>query len=325
MYLRHFVYVVIALVALNAVCLSARAQNYPVKPIRIIANAGTSAGTDLVIRIVVNALRGSLGSIVVENRPGADGMIGAVEVKRAAADGYTLLAASENIANVLAVKPEQPVNVFEDLAVVVALAQLDFFLIVNREVLPVATVADLLRVARQMGKELNYASAATGALHHLGMELIKLRTGIAPVRVPYKAIASGITDLVAGRVHLTFTGYPAVAAQMKSGKLKILAVGSATRSPFEPDVPTLAEAGIADVEFSGGFTLYTPAGTPSPVINKLNGEINRALRTDEVKVAMAKLAVTPAGGAPSQTAAKMRADYETWVRVVKAANIKPDD
>ena len=311
--------------ALTAICQPLRAQIYPVKPIQMVVNSGTGAGTDLVTRIVVNALRGSLGTLIVDNRAGADGMIGALAVKKAAADGYTLLAASENLVNILAVKPDQPVRAFEDLMPVVALGKLDFFLIVNRELLPVDSVADLLRVARQRGSELNYASAAAGALHHLGMELIKLQTGITPVRVPYKAIASGITDLVAGRVHMTFTGYPAVASQMKSGKLKILAVGGATRSPFEPEVPTLKEAGIPDIEFSGGFHLYAPAGTPSPIIGKLNSEINQALQTDEVRTAMAKLAVTPAGGTPQQTAARLRADYEIWVRVVKAANIKPDN
>ena len=312
-------------IPLSLVSLTAHSQTWPAKPIRVIVNVGPSAGVDLSTRIVVNGLKDTLGSFIVENRPGADGVIGAMAAKQVKPDGYTLLASGEALINLFALKPNQPFNVFEDFVPVVTLSKIPFYFAVNRESLPAENMGDLIRLARTKGTSLNYVTGPAGSTQHLGMELIKLKTGIAPVRIGYKEIPVGIADLVAGRTQLVFTGYPALAGQMKTGKLKILAVGSAVRSLLQPKVPTLAESGVPGLDISGEITLYAPRGTSAAIVTRINTEINKVLLHDEVKAAFIKIGAIPGGGAQAQIEAKIKQDYEHWVEVVRVSNIKPDD
>jgi tripartite-type tricarboxylate transporter receptor subunit TctC len=299
------------------------AQAFPAKPILLVVPFSPGAANDFLARTLAAEAKDGLGAIVVENKPGANGNIGAEFVRRAPADGHTLLIAP-NAFVILAAMPPQPFDFAKDFSPVVLATALPFYLVVNQEALPARNVRELIEFAKARPGKLSYASAGNGSPHQLAMELLKLQTGIDVTHVPYKGMGQGVVDLLAGRTQMTITGFPAVAGHMKGGKLRVLATAGSRRSPLQPDVPTIAETGVPGYEMDSWLGILAPAGTPRPVIDKINGELNRALALPQVKEKLAAQGLDVLGGTPQQFAGVIRADYERYVRVVKASNIKPD-
>ena len=301
----------------------ASAQTFPTKPILLVVPFSPGAANDFLARTLAAEMKDSLGSIVVENKPGANGNIGAEFVRKAPADGHTLLIAP-NAFVILAAMPPQPFDFMRDFSPVVLATALPFYLVVNQEAVPARNVRELIEFVRARPGKLSYASAGNGSPHQLAMELLKLQTGIDVAHVPYKGMGQGVLDLLAGRTHMTITGYPAIAGHMKGGKLRVLATAGSQRSPLQPDVPTIAEGGVPGYEMDSWLGLLAPAGTPQAVIQKLNVELNRALALPQVREKLAAQGLDVLGGTPQQFATVIRADFDKWSRVVKAANIKAD-
>jgi len=302
---------------------AALAQAFPTKPIQLIVPFSPGAANDFLARTLAAEVKDSLGTVVVENKPGANGNIGAEHVRRASADGHTLLIAP-NAFVILAAMPPQPFDFVKDFAPIVFATSLPFYLVVNQEAVPARNVRELIEFARARPGTLSYASAGNGSPHQLAMELLKLQTGIDVTHVPYKGMGQGVVDLIAGRTQMTITGYPAVAGHMKGGKLRVLATAGGRRSPLQPDVPTIAESGVPGYEMDSWLGVLAPAGTPRPVIEKLNAELNRALAVPQVREKLGAQGLDVVGGTPQQFATVIRSDFEKFSRVVKAAGIKAD-
>ena len=302
---------------------AAPGQSFPLKPITLIVPFSPGAANDVLARTLAPELKEGLGAVVVENKPGANGNIGADFVRKSAADGHTLLIAP-NAYVILAAIPPQPFDFVRDFSPVVLASALPFYLVVNQEAIPARNVLELIEFARARPGRLSYASAGNGSPHQVAMELLKLQAKLDITHVPYKGMGQGVVDLLAGRTQMTITGFPAVAGHMKGGKLRVLATAGSRRSPLQPEVPTIAEAGVPGYEMDSWLGIMAPAGTPRPVVERLNAELNRALAVPQVRQKLAAQGLDVAGGSAQQFAEVIRADYERFVRIVNAANIKPD-
>ena len=299
------------------------AQNFPSRPVTLVVPFSPGAANDFLARTLAAELKQGLSAVVVDNKPGANGNIGAEAVRKAAPDGHTLLIAA-NAFVILAAMPPQPFDFVKDFAPVVLATALPFYLVVNHEALPARNVRELIEFAKARPGKLSYASAGNGSPHQLAMELLKLQAGIDVIHVPYKGMGQGVLDLLAGRTQMTITGYPAVAGHMKGGKLRVLGTAGSRRSALQPDVPTIAEAGVPGYEMDSWLGVVAPAGTPPAVVDRLNTELNRALALPQVREKLAAQGLDVVGGTPQQFGEVIRRDYERFTRVVKAANIKAD-
>ena len=300
------------------------AQTFPSKPVTLVVPFTAGAANDVLARTLAAEMRESLGSVIVENKPGANGNIGAEFVKRAAPDGHTLLVANDSYLILAAMSPSLPYDMLRDFDPVIRANNLPFFLIVNQEAIPAKTLKEFIEFVRARPGKLSYGSAGNGTPHHLATELLKLQAGLDVAHVPYKGMAQGIPDLLSGRIQFIITGLPAVASHLKSGKLRVLATIGSTRSAVMPEVPTFAEAGVSGVEMNLWLGIVAPAGTLKPVIARINAEFNRVLNIQAVRGKLAAQGIDAAGGTPEELGARMRADFATYSRVVKAANIRPD-
>ncbi|MCC6474035.1 MAG: tripartite tricarboxylate transporter substrate binding protein [Burkholderiales bacterium] len=311
--------------ALASVPAAVQGQPYPAKPIQMIVNSAPGAGTDLTARTVSERLGERLGTtLVVDNRGGAAGIIGAQAAKRAAADGYTLLFTNDNMVLMIALGANKDVNILADFAPIVLATTIDFYLVVSGSALAAKTAGDLARIARAKPGSLSYASPGIGAPHHLAMELFKQQTGTDIVHVPYKGMGPAIPDLLAGRVQVTITGFPAVSSHMSSGKLRILGVASPVRSEQQPAIPTLAQSGVPNVEIQGYNYLVAPLATPAAIVARLNAEFNAVLKMPQVRADLVKRGTSAAGGSAEDLRRKLRAETDKWTQVVKIAGIKPE-
>ena len=299
------------------------AQSFPSKPIQLIVPFSPGAANDFLARTLAAEMKDSLGAVVVENRPGANGNIGAEVVRRAPADGHTLLIAA-NAFVILAAMPPQPFDFIKDFSPVVLATALPFYLVVNQEAVPARTVRELIDYARARPGKLSYASAGNGSPHQVAMELLKMHAKIDVAHVPYKGMGQGVVDLLAGRTQMTITGFPAVAGHMKGGKLRVLATAGSRRSPLQPEVPTIAEAGVPGYEMDSWLGIVAPTGTPSPVLDRLNAEFNRALVVPQVREKLAAQGLDVVGGSVADFSRTIRADYDRFTRVIKTAGIKAD-
>lgn len=311
--------------ALGAFFLSAAAaaQAFPSHPITLVVPFSPGAANDVLARTLAAELKSGLGSVVVDNKPGANGNIGGEAVRKSAPDGHTLLVAP-NAFVILAAMGPQPFDFVRDFEPVVLSNRLPFFLVVNREAIAAGSVKELLEFIRARPGKLSYASAGNGSPHQLAMELLKLQARLDVAHVPYKGMGQGVVDLLAGRVQMTITGYPAVAGHMKDGKLRVLATAGAERSAVVPDAPTIAEAGVRGYEIDVWQGIMAPAGIPAAVLNKLNTEFNRVLKIPAVREKLAAQGIDTVGGTPQELKAKIAADLERYTRLVKAAGIKAD-
>ncbi|HEY7945398.1 MAG TPA: tripartite tricarboxylate transporter substrate binding protein [Casimicrobiaceae bacterium] len=301
------------------------AQAYPTKPIRLVVPFPAGGTTDILARQVAQRLSVSLGqSVIVDNRPGAAGNIGSDLVAKSALDGYTLLMGT---VGTHAINPSlytrMPYDHVKDFVPIVLVAGVPNVLEVTPS-LPVNSVADLIKLAKEKPGQLNFASSGSGTSIHLSGELFKTMAGVDMMHVPYKGSAPAVTDLMGGQVQLMFDNLPSSLAQIKAGKLRAIAVTSAQRAPALPNVPTIAESGLPGFEASSWFGMLAPAGTPSAIVARLNADVNQWLQTAEAKEKLLAQGAVAAGGTPEQFAAHIRAETEKWAKVVKVSGAKVD-
>ncbi|HZQ61724.1 MAG TPA: tripartite tricarboxylate transporter substrate binding protein [Casimicrobiaceae bacterium] len=320
---RDFVAVLAGMIA-TTLTSAGHAQNYPNHPIRLVVPFAPGGGTDILARLLAPKVGEALGQqIVIDNRPGASSIIGTELVARAAPDGYTLLEVDTSFAVNPSLQPKLPYDSLKDLAPVIHLAAAPVLLVVHPSV-PAKTLKELVALAKAKPGSLSYASGGNGASTHLAGELFKMVAGVDIVHVPYKGTGPAIADVVAGQVQMNFAGISSGRAFVESGRLRALAVTGDKRNPAMPDVPTFTEAGFPGVDAGTNWGLFAPAGTPAPIIARLNAEFNRALRLPDVQSRITDLGYDAVGGTPEQWAAAERAEIEKWAKVVKAAHIKID-
>ncbi len=303
---------------------AATAQTYPTKPIKLIVGYAPGGFTDVAARLIASSLQGKLGQpVVVENRAGATGTIGADAVAKAAPDGYTLLLAHSNSNAVApALFPKLPYNVDKDFTPIVRIATTPLLLVVNPQ-LPAKDVKSFIALAKQKG-DLKFASSGNGSSQHIAAEQFRRVTGVEMIHVPYKGSSQALNDLLAGNVDLNFDSPPPTLQFIRAGKLRALAITSSTRSPLLPEVPTMAEAGVPGFEFTQWFGIVGPANLPAPIVQRLNTEINAILKNAEVRKKLADLGADPIGGTPEEFADVIRKDTVRMAKVIKDSNIKLD-
>lgn len=299
------------------------AQVYPAKPIRLIVPFAAGGGNDNVARLVGKRLADSLGQpVVVDNRPGAGGAVGAELAAKAPPDGYTLFlggvgshAINPNLHPKLAYDP------IRDFAPVELLAKAPLILVVHPSV-PVHNIAEFIAYARANPGRLNYASNGNGSSSQLAAVMFDSMAGIDMVHVPYKGLAPALADLLSGQVQLMFSSVVAILPHIKAGKLRGLAVTGAKRLASLPELPTIAEAGLPGYEASSWYGILAPAGTPRDIVAKLNAELAKALDQPEVRASLIAEGAEPAGGSPEQFAAHIRTEKERLGKIIRDANIR---
>ena len=312
-----------AAAAAGAVCWNARAQgdDWPSRPIRIVCNFPPGSSPDVLVRAISQPLQQALGQpVVIDNRAGASGIIGAELVAKAPPDGYTLLmTAGSTITTNPYVFAKMPFDPAKDLEPVAALARLNLFL-VTRGNLPVKDVREFLAWLKKNPGKATYGSAGNATGLHLAGEMLKGQAGVFAVHVPYRGASLALQDLLAGAIDFYFD--PGIALQhVKAGKLKMLAIAAPHRSPLYPDVPTLDEAGLKGFDAGTTHGLYAPAGTPPAIVERINREVNAALGLPAVKTQIAALAADPSPMTPAQFDALMREDGRRYGAVIKERHI----
>ncbi len=313
-----------AALALAGFVPAAHAQNYPTKPVKVIVNFPPGGVADVLARLVAAPLQDALGQpVVVENRAGSGGNIGADAVAKSPADGYTLLMSSGGTVSVNPhIYPRMPFDPAKDIVPVASVARVAVFL-VAKPTLPVNTTQELISYLKANPGKLSYGSPGNGSSPHLAMEMFKSMTGTFVVHVPYRGAAPALNDLLAGQIDFAFDpgiGLPHV----RAGRLKLLAVGSPKRSPLFPDVPTVEEAGLKGFDADTYFGFYAPAGTPAAVITRLNTEINKILAAPAVRERIAGLGGEAAPMSPQQFAAKAAEDSKRFGALIRERKITAD-
>ena len=297
-------------------------QGYPAKPVKIVVPYPPGGATDIAARLMAQALSESLAQpFVVENRPGAGGMIALEQVAKSEADGYTLIVPSTGPATISPVLyKDRAFDPLVRLEPVIMFASAPGIILV-RNGLPVKSVADLLAASRSAPGKLTVASAGNGSLQHLLGEYFQADQGVKWTHVPYKGSAPALTELAAERVDVMVDVVPSAAPQVRGGKIRALAVTTPRRSSQLPDVPTLEESGIKGYDFSGWHALLAPKGTPGEVITKLNGVLNRALQTPDMKARLAGIGADADGGTPERLSALMRAELRNWGEIIRRVGV----
>ena len=299
---------------------AAAAQEYPVKPIRIIVGPGP----DVLARIVGQKLTDAWGQqVLVDQRPGAGGIIAADSVAKSPADGYTLLLSTGTYTTIPSLYTKVPYDFVRDLAPVTLLAQLPFLLVAHPSV-PAKNVQELVQLARARPGQLNYASSGNGTTAHLAGEMLKSMAKINIVHVPYKGTVPGVIDLVAGQVHIMFAIIQSSLPHAQAGKLRALAVSGSKRSSSAPAVPTISESGVPGYEFISWNGVHLPAATPRAASSKLNAELLRIITLPAVKERMLGLGMDVAGGTPEEFGALVKSDIAKWAKVIRDAGIKAE-
>jgi tripartite-type tricarboxylate transporter receptor subunit TctC len=300
-------------------------QDFPNKPLHIIAPYPPGGTTDLFARIIGESLQRAWGQpVVVENRPGSSGMIGASMVARARGDGYTLLIGSQALYSVNPFLYEKvPYDPVKDFTPVSLVARLPSFFVVPAA-LPVNNLREFIQYVKDRPGQVAYGSAGSGTAQHIYFELFKLQTGLDLLHVPYKGSVPAVTDLIGGRVQAMMDFGPSVLTFVRAGKLKALAVSTKERSRALPDVPSMDEAGVPGFDNATWFAIHGPAGIPAPILNKLSTEIRNAVRSQEVRVRFEAQGIDAVGTAPEELAARQRADAVKYADVIKRANIRVD-
>jgi len=318
---RQFLQLAAGAAALPAASRVASAQAYPSRPVRIVVGFPAGLAPDIVARLTGEWLSQQLGQqFVIDNRPGAASNIGSEIVAKAAPDGYTLLLPASPSAFNATLYDNLNFNFIRDIAPVAGIARQPFVMAVNPSV-PAKTIPEFIAYAKANPGKINMASAGNGSGPHVFGELFKVMTGVEMLHVPYRG--SYLPDLLGGQVQVVFAAIPAVIGYIRAGKLRALAVTSATRSDALPDVPTMGEF-VRGYEASGWYGLCAPKSTSAEIIDKLNNEINVALADPKIKARLADIGAVPMPTSPAEFGKFIADETEKWATVIRAANIKPD-
>ena len=315
----------LALVVLATAVFSAAAhsQPYPSKPIRLIVPLAPGGGNDTIARLIGQKIQVPLGqSLVIENRPGAGGLIGAEVAAKAAPDGYTLLLGNAAQLSIIPnVQKNAPYNPLKDFQPISLIASAPLLVVVHPS-LPVRSVRQLISLAKARPDQLNYASNGVGSTTHFATELFKLMTATRMEHVPYKGLSLAMVDLLSGRVHLMFSSAVAMLPHVKEGKLRAVAMTGTRRSPAIPDVPTVAESGVPDYEAGSWYGFLAPAGTPRAIVDRLHRETVAALKSPEIQHRLLDEAVTAIGSSPEEFSAHISKELARAARVIKESGAK---
>jgi len=299
-------------------------QAWPTRTVQIVVPYTPGTGADILARAFGPKLaeRWKVG-VVTDNRPGATGNIGAEFVAKAAPDGHTVLFTATSFGTTPALYQKLPFDPVKSFAPVALIATSGLALVVHPQ-LPVKSVKEFIQLAKRRPGQMLYSSPGNGGPQHLAMELFKLETGIDIVHVPYKGLSGAMIDLIGGHVQAMISATQTAHSSVQAGRLRVLAVMSPERSPAYPDAPTVKELGLAQVEVETWYGAFAPAGTPAPVVSKINSELNALLKLPEIRELLAKQGMTPRGGSPERFGSMVRAELVRWDRVVKAAKIRAD-
>ena len=310
--------------AFMAVAIPALAQQYPNRPVRVVVPFPPGGGTDVVARLVIHKLAEAMGAnFLVDNRSGAGGMLGTEVVARAAPDGYTLGIVSGSHAINPSLYKKIPFDAVRDFEPVTMLVSGPGVLVVHPS-LPARSVKALIQLARSRPGAIDYASAGNGTPPHLAAELFKTMARVDLVHVPYKGNGPAMTDLLSGRVSLSFPTIPSALPHVRSGRLNALAVTSARRSHAVPEIPTIAESGVPGYEASSWYGVLAPAGTPRAIIERLHKEIVGVLGEVTVREKLVARGLDPVGTAPRDFAATIQSEIAKWAKVVRASGARPE-
>jgi tripartite-type tricarboxylate transporter receptor subunit TctC len=326
--MRRVIRIFAALVMSFAVCgLSqvAHAQAFPSKPIKIVVTFPLGGAPDILARLLGSKMQENWGQpVIVDNRAGAGGNIGADYVAKSPADGYTVVMGTVGThainASLYSKMPYDPVR---DFAPVILVAQTPNLLVVNPAV-PAKTVQELIDYAKASPGKVFFGSPGVGTSIHVSGELFNTMAGVKTVHVPYKGRQFAIPDLLAGQIQMMFDNMPSALPLAKEGKLRALAVTSARRHPAAPEIPTMSESGLPGFDATSWFAVYAPAGTPADVVAKLNGEFNRIMTLADVKEKLAGIGLDVAGGSPEALGSYTRSELAKWAKVVRESGAKAD-
>ncbi len=302
----------------------AAARSYPERPIRFIVGQPTGGGQDIVARAFAQQLAATMGqSVIVDNRPGASGTVGAAIAAKAAPDGYTALFVASTFAINSALYKNLPYDQVQDFQPLTLIASTPFVLLLHPSV-PARTVKELIAYAKERPRQLNYASGGIGNSGHLAGALFCSLAGIELTHIPYKGTGQAMPDLLAGRVQLLFNSALQAAAQVRQGQLRALAVTTTKRVGVLPALPTMAEAGVSGYEFSSWYGALLPAGTPTPILNKLSAEARRAIHEPEFGSRIAKDGAEAIGSTPQEFAAYLVSEVARWTKVTQSIGMKAE-
>ena len=320
---RRFLHLAAGAAALPATPRIGWAQAYPTRPVRLIVGFPPGGGNDIVARLIGQWLSERLGQpVIIENRPGAATSIATETVVRATPDGYTLLFVPPTSAINATLYEKLNFNFLRDIAPVAGIIRIPNVMVVNPS-FPAKTGPEFIAYAKVNPGKINFASPGIGTTVHLSGELFKMMTGIDMVHVPYKGSAPSLTDLFGGQVQVTFATMPSAIEYIRAGRLRALAVTTATRSEELPDIPSVGEF-VPGYEVSGWYGMSAPMGTPAEVIDKLNKEINAGLADPELRARLAALGGTVLPGSPADFGKLIADETGKWAKVIRAANIKPE-
>jgi len=304
---------------------TASAQTWPSKPIRYVVPFAAGGSTDILGRIISEKLAIALGvPVVVDNKPGAGGGVGAAEVAKAAPDGYTIMGGTISThainASLYSSLPYDPVK---DFVPITLIARVPNMLVINNDI-PAKNVAELIKLMKANPGKWSFASSGNGTSQHLSGELFKGMAGVEMQHIPYKGSPPALNDVMGGQVSMTFDNITTAWALAKGGKLRALAVTTASRSPVAPDVPTLAESGLPGYEIGSWQGVFAPAGTPPDIVKRLNAEIVKIIKSPDVQKKLIDLGAEPVGDSPEQFAAFVKTEVVKWGDVVKKSGAKVD-
>lgn len=297
---------------------------YPTRAVRVVVPFPPGGGTDIISRTVAQKLGETWGQpVIVDNRAGANGIIGTDVGAKAKPDGYTLLVVIATHAINPSLYRKLPYDTASDFVPITLMAQYPFILTIHPS-LPPRTVKELIALAKGRPGQLSYASSGNGSGPHLGFELFKSTARIDVVHIPYKGAGPANIDLISGQVQLMFNNFLAAMPQIKAGKLRVLAVTSAKRSQVMPDLPTMAEAGLPGFDVTGWYAVLAPAGTPQPIVNKIQTDVATALRVPALNARLSSEGAEPVGSTPQQFAKFLTDEIRKWTKVIAEAKVTPE-